>query len=128
METQRFPWVPVLVLTAGNINTVGNITIDASTFGGSMDVTTQLRSGSGAITVSVGTSGDYSAKDTVAAGNVTFDGAAATTGGNYINKVLSAGNNGNLTDGYGSGYWWNYLASAMVLGGVTIDASTFGGA
>ena len=64
-------------ITAGNINTLGNITI-VTTFGGSMDVTTATASG--AITVSVGTSGDYSAKDTVAAGNVTFDAAAATTG------------------------------------------------
>ena len=32
-------------ITTGNINTLGNITIDATTFGGSMDVTTATASG-----------------------------------------------------------------------------------
>ena len=75
--------------------------------------------------MSVGTSGDYSAKDTVAAGNVTFDAAAATTGAITLTG-LSAGNNVTISMGTGTG--GITLASAMVLGGVTIDASTFGGA
>ena len=73
--------------------------------------------------MSVGTSGDYSAKDTVAAGNVTFDAAAATTGAITLTG-LSAGN--NVTS-----LWVRVLVNYpfnVVLGGVTIDASTFGGA
>jgi len=109
-------------LAVTNGVTLGNMTIDASNFGGSIDATTLTASG--AVTVSLGSLGDFSASDIAGAGNITFDGAAATTGQMTI-STLTAG--GNFTISMGAGTGALALTSADVDGSVTIDASNFGG-
>ena len=64
--------------------TAGNFTVDASSFGGAIDVTNVTASGAG--TVSVGPAGDFSAGVIATQGAFTVDGAAATTGSMYTHN------------------------------------------
>jgi len=110
-------------LVAGSITTTGNLVIDGTNFGGDMDVT--FATASGAVTVSVGSNGDFSAKDIVAGGNVTFDAAASTTGQIVLTGISA---DGNVTVSMGTGTGQISMGGTVTTGSFTIDASTFGGA
>ena len=77
--------------------TAGNFTVDASTFGGAIDVTNVTASGAG--TVSIGTAGDFSVEN-ITQGAFTLDGAAASTGSVTLTGVTAGG---NLTISMGTG-------------------------
>jgi len=103
--------------------TAGNFTLDATTFGGTIDITNVTASGS--FVVSVGTNGDFSANDVASGGAFTVDAAASQSGAVTITGA-SAG--GNLTISMGAGTGSLSLVSGVTAGSFTVDASTFGGA
>ena len=110
-----------VVLTSAITN--GNVTIDASTFAGTID--TMSMTASGSIVVSVGSNGDFSAGTLASIGALTVDAAAATSGSITLTSV-TAGGNATISMGAGTGSLT--LTSVTAAGNFTLDASTFGGA
>ena len=103
----------------------GNLTIDAASFGGSIDVSNV--SVSGAVVVSLGSQGDFSAADVVTIGGAfTLDASNASTGQITIGSI-SAGGNASVIMGAGTGGVAITTADTADFGGTfTLDASRFG--
>ena len=103
--------------------TAGSFTMDASTFGGAIDITGV--SASGAVIVSTGTTGDFSASQIETTGAVTIDGAAASTGTMAI-RTISASGAVTISTGSGSGSL-SVLTNIETDKGLIVDATKFGG-
>ena len=76
----------------GSITLTSGITtgsfVDASTFGGAIDISNISASG---VVISMGLSGDLSAAQTHSTGAVTIDGATAVTGSATLGTIGAAG-------------------------------------
>ena len=101
------------------------LTIDASSYVGALDV--HAVTASGAVSITLGSQGDFSASSIVALGAINLDNslqAAGQSGGIVLNSVSSSGVQ-TFSLGAGSG---TFTAAGIVsLDGVTINASGFGG-
>ena len=107
------------------IDADGNVTIDASSFGGTID--TKRINASGAVTVALGESGDFSAGVVSTASSFVLDASASHSGSIHINTVTAS--NVTIAMGGGSGHltlgnWWGG-GGIDADGNVTIDASSW---
>jgi hypothetical protein len=105
-------------ITLLDVDGDSTVTLDASSFGGAIDATTFTANGN--TTVSIGSSGDFSAGNADTAGTFTLDGANATTASITFTN-LSAGSNFTVSVGTGSGDI--VMTSAETGGNFTLDAS-----
>ena len=80
--------------------TGGKFTLDASLFNGTMNVGTVTASG--AVAISVGPKGQFSANDIATQGKFDID-AGASTSGNIILNSVTAGGNLSIAMGTGTG-------------------------
>jgi len=108
--------------TLSAVTTGGQFTLDASNFGGELH-TDQLTA-SGAVVVSTGTLGHYSAGMIASEGTVTLDGSNGTTGNLTVTNV-SAG--GTISVSIGTGTGEVVMASATTGKNFVLDAGNFEG-
>ncbi|OUV02328.1 MAG: hypothetical protein CBC42_05930 [Betaproteobacteria bacterium TMED82] len=103
------------------VHTSANLTLDASKFDGTVD--TFAMSASGAMTISIGAAGDFSATNLHTVGNFTLDGTVAATGSVTMADLSAAGALA-LSMGSGSGA---LAVTNIFSNSVTIDSSKFEG-
>jgi hypothetical protein len=104
------------------ISAGGLLVIDASKSGGTFDVFNMTASGA---TISLGTSGDFSANSIQTdAGGFTLDGAVSTSAQITISTITASA---NITIALGAGSGAVAVTGMHALGAVTLDASSYGG-
>ena len=113
---------------AANSKVGGSFTLDASTFGGDVDITSVT--GSGAVTISVGGVGNFSAGVIGSAGATTIDLSNMASAGTATLKSVSA-DSLTMTLGAGSGTvsagLLSIVDSAVANSNLTVDGTSFKG-
>jgi hypothetical protein len=108
--------------TTDGVRASATLTLDASKFNGTIDA--RSLSASGAITISVGEKGDFSAATVATQGNFTLDASVATSGSISINNISSIG---AATVSMGSGSGALTITNFESDKTITIDGSKFNG-